>query len=76
MTTLLARGADTPVERIAVAAYRIPTDRVPETDGTARWDATTYFGIALLVLTVAAAASFLPSARASRLDPMRVLRDE
>jgi L-alanine-DL-glutamate epimerase-like enolase superfamily enzyme len=28
------------VERVSVSAYRIPTDR-PESDGTARWDATT-----------------------------------
>ncbi|HEX3550599.1 MAG TPA: enolase C-terminal domain-like protein [Candidatus Elarobacter sp.] len=35
------RAGDVRVERIAVSAYRIPTDRQPETDGTARWDATT-----------------------------------
>ena len=28
------------IERIDVAAYRIPTDR-PEPDGTLQWDATT-----------------------------------
>lgn len=34
-------GRENPqVERIAVAAYRIPTDR-PESDGTLRWDSTT-----------------------------------
>jgi len=30
-----------PVERVAVSAYRIPTDRQPESDGTAIWNATT-----------------------------------
>ncbi len=34
------RRAEVPVERLSVSAYRIPTDR-PESDGTARWDATT-----------------------------------
>jgi L-alanine-DL-glutamate epimerase-like enolase superfamily enzyme len=34
------RSAAVPVERVAVSAYRIPTDR-PESDGTARWAATT-----------------------------------
>jgi L-alanine-DL-glutamate epimerase-like enolase superfamily enzyme len=32
--------ADAPIERIEVAAYRIPTD-VPESDGTLEWDSTT-----------------------------------
>jgi L-alanine-DL-glutamate epimerase-like enolase superfamily enzyme len=30
----------TPIERLEVAAYRIPTDR-PESDGTLQWDSTT-----------------------------------
>ena len=30
-----------PVERITVSAYRIPTDRQPESDGTAIWKSTT-----------------------------------
>ncbi len=30
-----------PVDRIAVSAYEIPTDRQPESDGTAVWNATT-----------------------------------
>ena len=30
-----------PVERITVSAYKIPTDRPSESDGTAVWDATT-----------------------------------
>ena len=29
-----------PVERLAVSAFTVPTDR-PESDGTLRWDATT-----------------------------------
>ncbi len=29
------------VERVSVSAYRIPTDRQPESDGTAVWDSTT-----------------------------------
>lgn len=37
---LAARTADVPVERLDVSAYRVPTDR-PESDGTARWEATT-----------------------------------
>ena len=32
--------ADAPIERIEVAAYRIPTD-APESDGTLEWDSTT-----------------------------------
>ena len=30
-----------PVERVAVSAYAIPTDRQPESDGTAVWSSTT-----------------------------------
>jgi L-alanine-DL-glutamate epimerase-like enolase superfamily enzyme len=33
--------AHVPVERISVSAYTIPTDRQPESDGTAVWSATT-----------------------------------
>lgn len=44
--------------------------------GVSRADAITYVTVPALVLTVAALASFLPAARAARLDPMRVLRDE
>jgi L-alanine-DL-glutamate epimerase-like enolase superfamily enzyme len=29
------------VDRVTVSAYRIPTDRTPESDGTAIWDSTT-----------------------------------
>ena len=41
MSATALRGGDVRVERLGVSAYRIPTDRVPETDGTARWSATT-----------------------------------
>lgn len=30
-----------PIERVTLSSYRIPTDRRPESDGTAVWDATT-----------------------------------
>jgi L-alanine-DL-glutamate epimerase-like enolase superfamily enzyme len=40
VTAWTTRRPDTAVERLAVAAYTIPTDR-PESDGTAEWDATT-----------------------------------
>ncbi len=41
MRLAATRGhVDVPIERLAVSAYRIPTDR-PETDGTASWEATT-----------------------------------
>src|SRR5919199_4333050 len=33
-------GAGVAVERVAVSAYKIPTDR-PEADGTYAWDSTT-----------------------------------
>jgi len=35
-----ARGDATPIEKLSLAAYRIPTD-APETDGTYEWDSTT-----------------------------------
>ncbi len=44
--------------------------------GVSRADTTTYVAVAAMVLLVAALSSFLPAARAARLDPMRVLRDE
>ncbi len=41
MSFAATRGrVDVPIERLAVSAYRIPTDR-PETDGTAAWESTT-----------------------------------
>src|SRR6476659_2481850 len=32
--------ADAPISRVAVSAYRVPTD-LPEADGTIAWDSTT-----------------------------------
>ena len=37
---MLARQTDTPIERVEVSAYTIPTD-LPEGDGTFTWDSTT-----------------------------------
>jgi ABC-type antimicrobial peptide transport system permease subunit len=39
-------------------------------------DAITFGGVALLVLGTGALACLLPAARAARVDPMQVLRDE
>jgi L-alanine-DL-glutamate epimerase-like enolase superfamily enzyme len=39
-TATVSRRAEVAVERVSVSAYRVPTDR-PESDGTARWEATT-----------------------------------
>jgi len=36
----MAARADTPVGRVAVSAYTVPTD-APEADGTFHWDTTT-----------------------------------
>jgi predicted permease len=44
--------------------------------GVSPSDLPTLSAVALLVLVVAAAASLLPALRASRVDPMQVLRDE
>ncbi len=44
--------------------------------GVSPTDVPTLSGVILLVLFVAAAASFIPAFRASRVDPMQVLRDE
>jgi len=44
--------------------------------GVSPSDTTTLFGVVLLILAVAAGASLLPAARAARVDPMQVLRDE
>ncbi len=40
MTQPLRRHPETPIERLDVSAYRIPTD-LPEADGTLSWDSTT-----------------------------------
>ena len=44
--------------------------------GISPLDAPTFAGVFLLVLMTAAAASFWPAARAARVDPIRVLREE
>src|SRR6185312_8508534 len=44
--------------------------------GVSPTDALTFTGVAALLIAVAATASFVPAARAARIDPMRVLREE
>ena len=44
--------------------------------GIAASDAATFTGVALLVLLTSALASLLPAARAARVEPMQVLREE
>jgi putative ABC transport system permease protein len=44
--------------------------------GVSPWDAITMAGVVVLVVSVSIAASLLPAARAARVEPMRVLRDE
>jgi predicted permease len=44
--------------------------------GISSFDPPTFLAIVLLVLTVAAAAAFIPALRAARTDPMKVLRDQ
>jgi len=44
--------------------------------GVSSWDAVTMAGVVVLVVSVSIAASLLPAARAARVEPMRVLRDE
>lgn len=44
--------------------------------GVSSTDVPTLSGVVLLVLVVAAAASLIPAVRASRVEPMQVLRDE
>jgi ABC-type lipoprotein release transport system permease subunit len=44
--------------------------------GVTTSDATTFVGVALLVLAVAALASLIPATRAAFVEPMCVLRDE
>ncbi len=41
MSVAVSLRSNPRVERLRVSAYRIPTERGPESDGTARWDATT-----------------------------------
>lgn len=44
--------------------------------GVSPTDAQTFFWVVFLILAVAALASLVPAVRASRVDPMQVLRDE
>jgi putative ABC transport system permease protein len=44
--------------------------------GVSPWDAITMAGVVALVMAVSMAASVLPAARAARVEPMRVLRQE
>jgi ABC-type lipoprotein release transport system permease subunit len=44
--------------------------------GVSAWDPMTLSGVVALMLTVAVMASLLPAFRASRVEPMQVLRDE
>jgi putative ABC transport system permease protein len=44
--------------------------------GISSWDAVTYAGVLALVLFTGVAASLIPALRASRVEPMQVLRDE
>jgi putative ABC transport system permease protein len=44
--------------------------------GVSPWDPATLAAVVAVMLTVAAAASLLPSIRASRVEPMQVLREE
>jgi putative ABC transport system permease protein len=44
--------------------------------GVSPWDAATLAGVLTIMLGVAACASLVPSVRASRLEPMQVLREE
>ena len=44
--------------------------------GVSPWDAITITGVIALVIAVSFAASLLPAARAARVEPMRVLREE
>jgi putative ABC transport system permease protein len=58
---------------LAAASTRLLADLLY---GVSPTDAPTLGAVILLVLVVAAVASLLPSLRASRVDPMQVLRDE
>jgi putative ABC transport system permease protein len=44
--------------------------------GVSPWDVITMSGVIALVIVVSTAASLLPAARAARVEPMQVLRDE
>lgn len=58
-------------------AAAFPTVRLLQSQlyGVTTWDPVTYVGLLLVLLGAAAAASYLPARRASRLDPVEVLRE-
>jgi putative ABC transport system permease protein len=58
---------------IALACSRVLAGQLFE---IAPYDPTTYVGVALLMLSVAAFAVWLPARRASSVEPMTVLRSE
>lgn len=58
---------------LAVAASRVLTTLLY---GTSPTDATTFVGVATLLVMVAACASLIPAVRASRVAPLKALRDE
>ena len=41
MSIALVRRTQCPIDRVDVSAYRVPTEGGEESDGTARWDAST-----------------------------------
>ncbi|MCZ6915370.1 MAG: FtsX-like permease family protein, partial [Gemmatimonadetes bacterium] len=57
----------------ALAATRLLTDML---FGVSPTDPATYFGVVLLLVGVAALASFMPARKASRIDPVAALRSE
>lgn len=44
--------------------------------GVEAWDPATFLGVGVLLVAVAAVATLFPAVRASRLDPISVLREE
>ena len=63
---------------IAGLALSLATDRLVADMlyGVSPLDPTTYFGVIVLILAVATAASLLPAWRAARIEPVQVLRQE